>query len=88
MANRNNSETSDPMDSMLGLKRWLEANSVRQGDFAEQIGASQSTISKWISGSAPPQHASLRKVMSATGLKFEELYPSDSDAAGSRAKAA
>ncbi len=53
------------------LKEILETEGISQGEFAERIGATQGTISKWLNGQQEPRFYQLQEIKRAFG------YPAD-----------
>lgn len=52
---------------MMSLKQYLEANSIRQADFANTIGTSQGAVSKMASGAMTPSPELARCIHDQTG---------------------
>lgn len=60
--------------SLPKLKAWMAKNHVSQLILAEEVGVTQCTFSNWMSGESQPRLGHIRKLITVTGLTFEQLF--------------
>lgn len=53
---------------MQSLRSYLQAGNTTGTSFAERVGASQGTVSRWVSGKSAPRKSALKKIADETGM--------------------
>tara|TARA_R110002012_G_C11640051_1_gene610544 strand:- start:2006 stop:2248 length:243 start_codon:yes stop_codon:yes gene_type:complete len=56
------------------LSEWLTQSPLNQKEFAEIIGVSESTISRWLSGDRKPKVPEQQKLCKYTNISFNNLF--------------
>ena len=61
------------------IRRYLKTNVISQKDFAERIGVSNSGLTNVLLGKRLPKKRMIDKILSETGLTYEEAFRTDAD---------
>lgn len=59
------------------LQRLIKNNEISQSELASQVGVSQQTISKYISGECMPSFVALKRLAKALHCSTEDFYYDD-----------
>lgn len=53
---------------------WLYEQSIYNYEFAEMLGISNATLSRWLLGKTEPTLYDIRKIIEVTGMPFEKAF--------------
>lgn len=56
------------------LDKWIRENNNKATDLADKLGININTLNGWLKGYREPKVSSIKKVLSFTGMTFEEAF--------------